>query len=318
MQNAILFAVVIGAVLLLTLLIRSYYPVPQAHVVLIERFGQFHRKLEPGINFVLPIIDQPVDLVDWGKVANKERRGKRVLMELAEQLTDTGPRPAVTKDNVQLDVDASVYWQIIDPVRARYEVDRLPPSVTDMALNVLRTAIGMVSLDQALSERTKDNQYLLTHLTKACDKWGVKVIRVEIQSLQPSTEGVGDAMVQEMRAERGRRAAILNAKGESEANLLKAQGEKEAMIVLAQGKAEAIKIRTEAEMARIHALAERLGEADALKAVLSWKYFETLTEMAKDPASKIFLPSNGQPAIGLGAMVADLVGPSERPVQPTE
>lgn len=317
MWNAVLIAGVIGAVLLLVLLIRGYYPVPQSHVVLIERFGQFNRKLKPGINFVLPLIDQLVDLGDWGPDANKVHRGKPVLMELAEQFKDTGSRPAVTKDNVQVEADASVYWQIIDPVRARYEVDHLPSSVADMALNVMRTAIGMVTLDQALSERTKINQYLLTHLTKACDKWGVKIIRVEIQSLQPSGEGVGVAMVQEMAAERERRAVILRAKGEKEAKLLTAQGEKDATIVLAQGKAEAIRILTEAEMGRIQALAERLGEADALKAVLSWKYFETLTEMAKYPASKIFLPSNGQPAIGLGAMVADLVTTPEHPVKPT-
>ncbi len=308
---------VIAAVLLLVLLIRSYYPVPQSHVVLIERFGQFHRTIKPGINFVLPAIDQVVDLGDWGNIANKVHRGKRVLMEMAEQFTNTEPRAAATKDNVQVEVDASVYWQIIDPVRARYEVDRLPDSVTDMALNVMRTAIGMVTLDQALSERTKINQYLLTHLTKACDKWGVKVIRVEIQSLEPSGEGVGAAMLQEMAAERERRAAILRAKGESEANVLTAQGEKEATIVRAQGEAEAIRIRTEAEIGRIQALAERVGEADALKTVLSWKYFETLTEMAKDPASKIFLPSNGQPAIGLGAIVADLVTTPEHSVKPT-
>ena len=308
---------VIAAVLLLVLLIRSYYPVPQSHVVLIERFGQFHRTIKPGINFVLPLIDQVVDLGDWGTIANKVHRGKRVLMEMAEQFTNTEPRAAATKDNVQVEVDASVYWQIIDPVRARYEVDRLPDSVTDMALNVMRTAIGMVTLDQALSERTKINQYLLTHLTKACDKWGVKVIRVEIQSLEPSGEGVGAAMLQEMAAERERRAAILRAKGESEANVLTAQGEKEATIVRAQGEAEAIRIRTEAEIGRIQALAERVGEADALKTVLSWKYFETLTEMAKDPASKIFLPSNGQPAIGLGAIVADLVTTPEHSVKPT-
>ena len=210
MEYVIALAVI--AVLLLLLLIRSYYPVPQSHVVLIERFGQFNRKLKVGIHFVVPLIDQGVDLRDWGTGAKKVHRGKRVLMELAEQLTDTGSRPAATKDNVQVEVDASVYWQIIDPVRARYEVDRLPPSVSDMALNVLRTAIGLVTLDQALSERTKINQYLLTHLTKACDKWGVKVIRVEIQSLQPSGEGVWAARAQETAAERDRPASRLSSK----------------------------------------------------------------------------------------------------------
>jgi len=302
----LLFAAIAGVFLIVLILAASYYPVPQSHVVLVERFGRFHRTLRAGINFVLPFLDRVVNLSDWGQTANKAYRGRHVLMELAEQFTDTGSRPAATRDNAQVEVDASVYWQIIDPVRARYEVDRLPPSVADMALNVLRTAIGMVTLDQALSERTKINQYLLSNLTKSCDKWGVKIVRVEVQSIKPAGEGVGLAMVQEMAAERERRASILRAQGEKEAALLRAHAEKEASIVRAQGEAESIKIRTTAELERIQALGSQVGVAHALSAVLSWKYFETLSQMAKDPATKIFLPTTDSRSAWASGMLADL------------
>lgn len=307
MENVILGVVGICVLTVIWVVVRGYFPVPQGHVVLIERFGQFHRKLKPGINFIIPGLDHPADLSDWKKTACKSYRGRPILIELSEQLSDTGPRSAATKDNVEVEVDASVYWQIMDPVPARYEVDHLAPSVIDMALNVLRTAIGIATLDQALSERTKIAQYMLEQLTKATNKWGVRVIRVEIQSLKPLGEHVGSAMAKEMSAERDRRAMVLLAKGESESTLLKAQANRDARLMEAQVEVQVAKLRAEAELARVERLAERFGDEQGLKTAMVLGYLETLTSMGKDPAAKIYLPSNGQLSTPLGAMLGDFL-----------
>lgn len=281
---AVLLAV---ACIAAALLFICYYPVPQGHVVLIERFGQYQRTISSGINFLVPVIDKPRTFSDWGNVANK----LGVYMELSEQHTDTPSRQAMTKDNVEVEVDASIYWQIIDPMRARYEVDRLPAAITDMALNVLRTGVGSITLDQTLTERARLNQYLLAALTKAVDKWGTKVVRVEIQTIRASAGGAGEALIKEMSAERERRALILKATGEKEATILHATAEKEASVLRAQGDAASLLLRCEAEIERLRRIQEVAGP-DAIKIALAWKYMETLSVMAKDPALKVFLDSS--------------------------
>lgn len=300
----VLAIIVLGAVGLILWLVLSYLPVPQNHVVIVERFGRYNRTLASGPNFVFAPFEKPKLLRDWGTIAHKE--GK--FIELSEQHTDTAPRPAMTKDNVEVEADASVYWQILDPVRARYEVDRLPAAILDMALNVLRTALGSITLEQALVERARLNQYLLTHLTKACDKWGTKVIRVEVQTLRPMAGGAGEALLKEMAAERERRAIILLATGEKEATILRASADQEASILRAKGDAQAMLVRMNAELERLSKLTEKLGAAAGLRAALALRYMETLSAIAKDPAQKMLFANDALP----GWTLARLLGSESR------
>ena len=272
------------------------YTVPQSHCVVLERFGKFARIQQQGLRFRLPILES-IRRVDttWGDTANK--RG--FLIELTEQHTDTPPRQCHTKDNVPVTANASVYWRITDPRKALYEVDILPSSISDIALNALRSNIGTLDLDAILSERAQLNERIAAQLSETAKKWGVIFTRVEIQELT-TDKTVSDSMVKQMDAERRRRALVAEAEGQAEASVTVARAEKEAAILRAEGEAIATAKIAEAESFYLKRLKEQVGDAEAAQIVIAQKYLSGFETITKGSSDKVFLPNSFQGLFSIG------------------
>lgn len=265
------------------------YTVPQNHVVLIKQFGKHARVQREGLRFKIPFIESIKRLPEWEGTANK--RG--YFVELSEQQTDTPPRQCQTLDNVTIDANASVYWRITNPVKAVYAIDVLPKSVADIALNALRANIGKLKLDQVLSERQNLNVKIAAQLSEVADKWGITFTRVEIQEINYSSE-TAEAMMQEMTAERKKRALMAQAEGEAQAEMTKATADANAMIIRAQAKADALRILAEAEGTYISKLKENASLELAGQIILSQKYIDGMQTISNNPGDKVFLPNSFQ------------------------
>ena len=265
------------------------YTIPQNHCVIIERFGKFPSVQNEGLNFKIPFLDSIKTFNNWQGQANK--RGW--LIELSEQKTDTPARQCQTKDNVTVQADASVYWRIVDPIKAVYNVDILPSSVSDIALNALRSNIGTITLDQVLSERQNLNQKIATQLAETAAKWGIAFTRVEIQELTYSKD-TADAMLQEMNAERQKRARVAEAEGEAFAITKTAESQAKATLIKAEAQANALKMITEAEINYLSQLKDKTDAQTAGQILIAQKYIEGMEAITKNPSDKVFLPSNFQ------------------------
>lgn len=265
------------------------YTIPQNHVVLIKRFGKHSRVQRDGLRFKLPFIESFKTVHDWNGDANKNG----YFIELSEQQTDTPPRQCQTQDNVTIDANASIYWRITDPVKAVYDIDVLPKSIADIALNALRANIGKIKLDQVLSERQNLNQKIAAQLAETASKWGVTFTRVEIQEINYSSE-TAEAMMQEMTAERKKRALMAEAEGEAQAEVTKANAEANATLIRAQAQADAIKLIAEAESVYISKLKENTTPEIAGQIIMSQKYIDGMKTISNNSADKVFLPNSFQ------------------------
>ena len=263
------------------------YTIPQSHCVLLERFGTFSRIQREGLSFRVPILEDIHYVHTWGNVANK--RGYQI--ELTEQQTDTPSRTCHTKDNVQVTANASIYWRIIDPRKAVYEVDVLPTAVADVALNALRANIGALDLDAVLSERQALNERIAMQLTDTATKWGIQFTRVEVQELTTDAS-VSAAMLQQMDAERRRRAVIAEAEGKSTAAVQLAESERQAAVLRAPGAAEALALTAEAESKYLRTLMETVSPEDAAKILIAQKVLNGFDVITKNPSDKVFLPNS--------------------------
>ncbi|HVF19856.1 MAG TPA: SPFH domain-containing protein [Mycobacteriales bacterium] len=279
----VLFAVIVSGVKI----IRPY------ERGLVERLGKYHVTTEPGMRFIIPFVD------------------RMVRVDMRERVVDVPPQEVITSDNVVVSVDAVVYYEATDPQRLVYNVVDFYLAVTKLAQTNLRNVVGDMQMDEALTSRDTINAKLRTILDEATDKWGTRVVRVEIQRIDPPPDVVA-AMHEQMKAERTRRAvvteaagereaAITRAEGEKQASILSAEGQKQAAILSAQGEAQAVKAAAEAEEFRLRTVAA--GEATAIKSVydaihdgrptadlLAVKYLETLQVMAGGEATKVFFP----------------------------
>ncbi|MDA3905469.1 MAG: SPFH/Band 7/PHB domain protein [Bacteroidales bacterium] len=265
------------------------YTIPQNHVVLVQRFGKHSRVQRDGLRFILPIIENIKYVQEWGDVANKSG----YLIELSEQQTDTPPRQCQSLDNVTIDANASIYWRITDPVKAVYDIDILPKSISDLALNALRANIGKIKLDQILSERQSLNERIAAQLAETASKWGIAFSRVEIQEINYSSE-TAEAMMQEMTAERKKRALIAEAEGEASATVTIATAEANATLVRAQAQADALILIAEAESFYISKLKENTSSEVASQIIMSQKYIDGMKAISSNPSDKVFLPNSFQ------------------------
>lgn len=249
---------------------------------LVERFGRWRKTIDPGLKFIIPFIE----------------RLRRV--DMREQVVDVPPQEVITKDNVVVTVDAVVYYQATDPVKLKYNVANFILAATKLAQTNLRNVIGDLDLDSALTSRDTINTQLQEILDEATDVWGTKVVRVEIQRIDPPAD-VTEAMHRQMKAERGRRAIVTEAEGEKRSEILKAEGVKQSRILEAEGQAEAIKQVADAEKFQLLTVAEGEGQAiervfqaihngDPTQDLIAIKYLETLERVADGQATKIFLP----------------------------
>lgn len=277
--------------------------VQQAEVVIVERLGKFDRVLESGFNFIIPVIEAP-RAIDW-KTTQKGFDGstysiiqKRTRIDLREAVYDFPRQNVITKDNVSISINALLYFQIVDPKSAVYEIQNLPEAIEKLTQTNLRNLVGQLDLDESLVSRDKINHELRAILDDATNKWGVKVNRVELQDIIPPTD-IQTAMEKQMKAERDRRAAILEAEGLKKSAVLKAEGEKEAAINRAEGEKQANILKAEGiAQARIleadgekeaigriiNALADK-GQPD--KYLIAMKYLETMKTITSGQNNKV-------------------------------
>jgi regulator of protease activity HflC (stomatin/prohibitin superfamily) len=265
------------------------YTIPQNHVVLIKRLGKHSRVQRNGLRFKLPFIESIKKVYEWEGVANKND----FFIELSEQQTDTPPRQCQTLDNVTIDANTLIYWRITDPVKAVYDIDILPKSIADIALNVLRANIGKIKLDQVLSERQNLNTKIAAQLAETASKWGITFTRVEIQEINYSSE-TAEAMMQEMTAERKKRALIAEADGEAAAEVTKANAEAKATLIRAEAQANAIKMIADAESVYISKLKENTSPEIAGQIIMSQKYIDGMKTISNNAGDKVFLPNSFQ------------------------
>jgi regulator of protease activity HflC (stomatin/prohibitin superfamily) len=270
------------------------YQVPQNHVIIIERLGKYSETKHAGLRIRLPFVESPKDMSHWAGIATKRKRLSHILISQQEQVMDTESQPCITRDNITIDVNAILFWQIVDPIKSVYEIENLPLAVGNVALTTLRDVVGRMSLDEVISERNRINTAILDELQDVSEKWGVRTNRVEIQGIRVPEE-VQDSMNKQMNAERERRASILTAEGSKEAQVLEAEGEKAAAILRAEGQARAIELKAQADSTYLHTFVEKLGSEGA-KLALGVRYFDTLGEMGD--TTKVFLPTGLNNALG--------------------
>jgi regulator of protease activity HflC (stomatin/prohibitin superfamily) len=267
--------------------VSIFFTVPQSCCVVIERFGKFARVARGGLRMKLPTIEDFHRVSQWGTYAN--RYGW--LIELTEQQTDTPIRECQTKDNVDIQASATVFWQIVDPARAVYEADNVPAFVQTVGLNALRAEIGKLDLDQVFSERHALNVRIAHELAETAQKWGISFNRVEIQELKMRDE-TATAMRQQMEAERRRRATIADSDGQAQAEVKLAEAQKQAAILRAEGQAKALATLADAEATYLGKLAQHTSRECAAQILLAQKYVEGFNVISKNAGDKVFLPNS--------------------------
>lgn len=315
----------------IVIIAKGIIVVKQAQVMIIERFGKYLEVLNPGINWIIPIMDKP-HLMEWrnsreyvdgaGRTRSVPYMEMRETIDMRETVYDFPRQSVITKDNVGIEINALLYFQITDPLKAAYQVESLPTAIEKLTQTTLRNIIGEMDLDQTLTSREIINGKLQVILDDASNKWGVKVNRVELQDIIPPA-AIREAMEKQMKAERDRRAMVTEAEGTKTAQILKAEavreseikkaeGMKQAAILQAEGVAEAkIKVaNAEAESVKIVAgtVAQSSNPASYM---ISLKYIEALSKMTEGKDNKvIYMPYEASNVLGAVAAIKDLTGGS--------
>ncbi|MBP5466485.1 MAG: SPFH/Band 7/PHB domain protein [Clostridia bacterium] len=274
----ILIVLIVLASLVFIILVSSIRIVRQSTAVIVERLGKFHRLLNTGIHFIIPFFDRSVG----GPISLKER------------VADFDPQPVITKDNVTMQIDTVVYYQVTDAKLFTYGVENPIRAIENLTATTLRNLVGELELDGTLTSRDTVNSKMRLILDEATDPWGIKINRVELKNILPPKD-IQQAMEKQMRAERERRESILKAEGEKRSNILVAEGEKEAMILRAEAKKAAVIAEAEGTATAI----KMINEANPNAAYLTLKGYEALKVMADGKATKIVVPSEIQNVSGL-------------------
>ena len=304
--------VLIVAVIVAVFAFKGFLVVRQSDAVVIERLGSFNRVLGPGVNWIIPFVDSPRAL-KMKRVIVRGGESVPVMVEetridLRETVFDFPSQPVITTDNVSVQINGALYFQIIDPRRAVYEVENLVQAVEVLAKTSLRSEVGKMELDKLFESRQEINDRLQLVMDEAGDKWGVKVNRVEIQDITIPDE-VEAAMRKQMVAERERRAVVKAADGQREAEIAIAQGTRESAILRAEGEKQAAILRAEGEREAIHQLlsvaGDRLAPQHVLAYLLGLEYLQTLPDMAKN-GDRVFIPYEASALLGAVGAVQDV------------
>jgi regulator of protease activity HflC (stomatin/prohibitin superfamily) len=306
-MDAFTFIISLVAILVVVFAVKGFKIVQQAETIVIERLGRYHRTLGSGINIIWPLVDLP-RRINWryrkvdvnGHTFVIDRDLERI--DLREQVFDFDRQNVITADNVTIEINAMLYFQILDPIKAVYEINNLPNAIEKLTQTTLRNVIGELALDECLSSRDTINSKMRAILDDATDKWGVKVGRVELQDISPPRD-IQEAMEKQMRAERDRRAAILKAEGDKRSRILGAEGQRESEINIAEGEKQAAILNAqgiaqariqvaEAEAEAIQKIIGALGEkGDPANYLIAVRYIETLGEMVSGKDNKvIYMP----------------------------
>ncbi len=295
MNNALIPTLSVIGIVLIIVVISNIKIVPQAYAYIIERFGGYHVTWSVGLHFKVPFID---------------RISKKV--NLKEQVVDFPPQPVITKDNVSMQIDTVIYFQITDPKLYTYGVERPMMAIENLTATTLRNIIGDLDLDGTLTSRDTVNTKMRAILDEATDPWGIKINRVELKNIIPPKE-IQNAMEKQMKAERERREAILRAEGEKKSAILLAEGEKESAILRAEAKKQAAIKEAEGEAEAIIAVQtaiadgiRKINEANPSKEYVAIKSLESMEKVANGQATKIIIPSEMQSLAGLAASCKEL------------
>jgi len=290
---ALTIAVIAIAVLVLVVLSRSVRIVPQARAGIVERLGRYSRTLSAGLTLLVPFIDR-----------------LRPLIDLREQVVSFPPQPVITEDNLVVSIDTVIYFQVTDPKAATYEIADYISGVEQLTVTTLRNVVGGLTLERALTSRDDINAQLRGVLDEATGRWGLRVNRVELKSIDPPPSIQG-AMEQQMRAERDKRAAVLTAEGFKQSQILTAEGERAAAILRAEGEKESQILRAQGEAQAIQTVFQAIHDGNPDQGLLAYQYLQMLPEVARGDANKVWIvPSElGKALEGLGRVVDNVASP---------
>ena len=277
-------AAIIGiavALFVIIVIARSIRIIPQARAGIVERLGRYARTLSPGLSLLVPFIDKV-----------------RYTIDLREQVVSFPPQPVITEDNLVVSIDTVIYFQVTDAVRATYEIANYIQAIEQLTMTTLRNIIGSMDLERTLTSREEVNRELSAVLDEATGKWGIRVNRVELKSIEPPPT-IREAMEKQMRAERDRRAAILTAEGVKQSHVLTAEGEKQAAILRAEGQREAQILNAQGQSQAIETVFEAIHQGNPDPQLLAYQYLQVLPQIAQGAANKIWvIPSELTQALG--------------------
>jgi regulator of protease activity HflC (stomatin/prohibitin superfamily) len=296
---AALIVLAIVALFVLFVLARTVRIIPQARAGVVERLGRYSRTLTPGLAIVIPFVDRV-----------------KPLLDLREQVVTFPPQPVITEDNLVVNIDTVIYFQVTDPRAATYEIANFVSAIDFLTVTTLRNLIGGLTLEETLTSRDQINTQLRGILDDATGKWGIRIHRVELKAIDPPAT-VKESMEKQMRADREKRASILQAEGIKQSQILTAEGEKQAAILKAQGEREAAILKAEGQSKAIETVFQAIHEGDADPKLLAYQYLQTLPQIAQGESNKVWIiPSEFSQALGrIGGMLTpppDNEGPPER------
>jgi regulator of protease activity HflC (stomatin/prohibitin superfamily) len=280
MTAGLIVLLVVAGLVLLTLA-RTVRIVPQARAGVVERLGRYSRTLTPGLSIVVPFVDRIRDMID-----------------LREQVVSFDPQPVITEDNLVVSIDSVIYFQVTDPKAATYEIANYIQAIEQLTVTTLRNVIGGMALEKTLTSRDEINSELRGVLDEATGKWGIRVNRVELKAIDPPAS-IKDTMEKQMRADREKRAAILNAEGVKQSQILTAEGEKESAILRAEGQRQAAILQAEGQAKAIDTVFRAIHEGDADPKLLAYQYLQVLPQIAQGESNKVWIiPSEVTQALG--------------------
>jgi regulator of protease activity HflC (stomatin/prohibitin superfamily) len=290
MEVLIALVMIAIGVLVLVTLGKAVRIVPQQRMDVVERFGRYRRTLGPGLNVIMPYVDRIRSKVD-----------------LREQVVSFQPQPVITSDNLLVSIDTVLYFRVINPSAATYEIASFIQGIEQLAVTTLRNVVGSMDLEQTLTGREVINRHLQAVMDETTGKWGVKVTRVEIKAIEPPPS-IRDAMEKQMRAERDRRAAILHAEGLKQSQILTAEGEKQAAVLRADGERQARILQAEGQAKAIRTVVNAIHTANPDSKVLAYQYLSMLPQIANGAANKVWVvPVEMTRALeGLGGVMGNL------------
>jgi regulator of protease activity HflC (stomatin/prohibitin superfamily) len=269
----------------------------QARAGVVERLGRYSRTLTPGLAMVVPFIDRV-----------------RPLIDLREQVVSFAPQPVITEDNLVVNIDTVIYFQVNDAKAATYEIANYIQGIEQLTVTTLRNVIGGMALEKTLTSRDEINGQLRGVLDEATGKWGIRVNRVELKAIDPPAS-IQDSMEKQMRADRDKRAAILQAEGERQSQILKAEGEKQAAILRAEGQRQATMLQAEGQSKAIETVFAAIHEGKPDAELLAYQYLQVLPQIAQGESNKVWIiPSDVQQAIGRVAGAVKDLAPGATPI----
>jgi regulator of protease activity HflC (stomatin/prohibitin superfamily) len=269
--SALLIVTVLVVVLVMFTVFRAVRIVPQARARNVERLGRYTKTLQPGLNFVIPFVDRVYSAID-----------------LREQVVSFQPQPVITEDNLVVEIDTVLYFQVTDPRAAAYEIANYLQAVEQLTVTTLRNVVGSMDLEMTLTSRDTINSQLRGVLDEATGRWGIRVNRVEIKAIDPP-KTIKDAMEKQMRAERDKRAAILGAEGQRQSQILTAEGDKQSAVLRAEGNRTARILKAEGEAKAIEAVFQAVHRNDPDPKLLAYQYLQTLPQLANGPNNTFFV-----------------------------